>query len=394
MLTIKSVIQSWRYSADTSRDLRLDLLRGYCVAIMTIDHVGLFPAWTLAFTGGGRLWVTAAEGFILIAGIVFGLVFSRFTQEHGWPMSIARVGRRSLQLYLLGVIGYWLIATSDFILRLTRGLDTRVPENYFDLIQAALFQTQDAITILNLLPLYALLGLWGLLALYFLQRNQPGWLLVGSIALWAAARFKPGIFTIFATTFGFAIWQLLFVLGLLIGYYRKLIESRWAGYPLRALRSGVLISSALGVLIISYQIVINQTWPELAGLSNDPLWFNRAVLAPGCIIVTLWVLAGLYELITVLWRPIHKLVGWLLIPLGQHALIGFVLQAFVMYGVVRLPGWPFPDHDPWLMGWLHVVALLFVYAGTRVIAYGLGRSKLKLRRSRLGELSREEQASA
>lgn len=379
--TLKSVIQSWRYTADTRRDLRLDLLRGYCVAIMTIDHIGLFPAWTLALTGGGRLWVTAAEGFILIAGVVFGLVFGRFIQERGWPLAIAQVSRRGLQLYLLGVVGYWLIATSDYVLRLTRGLDTRVPENYFDLIQAALFQTQDGITILNLLPLYALFGLWGLLALYFLQRNKPGWLLAGSLALWAAARFKPDTFTLFATTFSFAIWQLLFVIGLLLGYYRQSIGDRWAARPLRPLRSAGLIGSALAVLIISYQVVINQAWPAVAGLSNDPLWFNRAVLAPGTILVTVWVFAGLYELITILWRPIQKLAGWLLIPMGQHALIGFVLHAFISYGVVRLPGWPFPDHDPLLMGWIHVGVLLFVYAGTRATAYGLRRAQSRLRGS-------------
>jgi len=359
-----SSIITWRYAADSRRDLRLDLLRGYCVAIMTIDHVDLFPAWTLALTGGVRLWVTAVEGFVLIAGIVFGTIFSRYSLEHGWSATLARVGRRALRLYALGVIGHWLINTLDFGLRLTRGLDTTVPANYFDLMQAAVFQTQRAPVNFDLMPLYALLVLWGLVALYALRHAGWPWVVAGSAALWYAARLNPRAFTMFAMYFNFAIWQWLFVIGLLIGHYRQRIADWWTRLPLPRLRATGLILSALAVLIISYQINVNGAWPESAWLRDSAL-FNRPLLAPGRIIITLWVCAGLYQLLTVAWRPLNRLLGWLLLPLGQHALTAFVLQALLTYAILRLPGWPFPDHDPILMGWLHIGAVLLVWVGTR-----------------------------
>lgn len=359
-----ALISAWRYTAQSSRDLRFDLLRGYCVVIMTIDHIGLFPAWTLAFTGGTRLWVTAVEGFVLIAGIVFGLIFSRYSLDHGWSATIDRVGRRTLLLYAIGVIGHWLINTLDFGLRLTRGLDTPVTDNYIDLMQAALFQTQRAPVNFDLMPLYALLILWGVVVLYALRRVGWPWVAAGSAALWYAARLNPRAFTIFAMYFNFAVWQWLFVIGLLIGHYRQRIADWWANGPLPRLRATGLILSALAILIISYQINFNGAWPELTWL-RDGVSFNRPLLAPSRIFVTLWVCAGLYQLLTVLWLPLNRLLGWLLLPLGQHALTAFVLQALLAYVVLRLPGWPFPDHDPILMGWLHIGAVLLVWIGTR-----------------------------
>ncbi len=97
--------------------------------------------------------------------------------------------------------------------------------------------------------------------------------------------------------------------------------------------------------------------------------FGRPILAPGRVFVTLWVCAGLYQLITVLWQPINRLLGWLLIPLGQHALTAFVLQALLTYTTMRLPGWPFPDRDPTLTGWAQIGLVPLVWAATRASVY-------------------------
>ena len=50
-----------------SRDLRLDLLRGYAVFAMVIDHVaGASPLYLLS--GGNRFSTSAAEGFVFLSG--------------------------------------------------------------------------------------------------------------------------------------------------------------------------------------------------------------------------------------------------------------------------------------------------------------------------------------
>src|SRR4029079_315261 len=45
------------------RDLRIDLLRGFCVFVMIVDHVGGESSWLYLVTGGNRFFVSAAEGF-------------------------------------------------------------------------------------------------------------------------------------------------------------------------------------------------------------------------------------------------------------------------------------------------------------------------------------------
>ena len=58
----------WTYdrSADgaSRRDLRLDLLRGFCVFVMVADHIGGERSWLYLFTSGNRFFASAAEGFV------------------------------------------------------------------------------------------------------------------------------------------------------------------------------------------------------------------------------------------------------------------------------------------------------------------------------------------
>ena len=90
------------YLTQKGRDLRLDLLRGYFVLAMVVDHVrGPSPLWLL--TGGNRFYVSAAEGFILTSGLVAGLVYHRMIERDGMGPSLRKVFNRAATLYLLTV---------------------------------------------------------------------------------------------------------------------------------------------------------------------------------------------------------------------------------------------------------------------------------------------------
>lgn len=221
-------VQRWRYPISSSRrDLRLDFLRGYCIVVMTIDHVGLFPAWTIGVTGNARLWVSAAEGFFLISGIVMGMVYQQWLIERGWHWSIKHAGRRAIQLYAIGAIGHLVMVTGDFVLRLVRNRPSNLPTDYLQLVQGAIFQTRLAPEALSLMPVYTLLIVWGLAALYGLHQGRWRWVLLGSFALWYAARLEPTAFIIFRTDFNFATWQCLFTIGLVAGYHRDELRRKW-----------------------------------------------------------------------------------------------------------------------------------------------------------------------
>jgi len=90
------------YLAVGGRDLRIDLLRGFFVVAMVVDHVaGASPLYLL--TGGNRFYTSAAEGFILTSGLVAGLVYRKLIQRDGLSSSLARLMRRAISLYLLTV---------------------------------------------------------------------------------------------------------------------------------------------------------------------------------------------------------------------------------------------------------------------------------------------------
>src|SRR2546430_13374381 len=73
---VREWISHHRYESATEapqkRDLRLDLLRGFCVFVMIVDHVGAEASWLYWFTGGKRRVAPTAEGFGLPPGIRTG----------------------------------------------------------------------------------------------------------------------------------------------------------------------------------------------------------------------------------------------------------------------------------------------------------------------------------
>ena len=54
-----------------------DYLRGFFIVVIVIDHLWSFPSLWTFLTGEARLWMTAAEGFVLISGFLIGFIRGR-----------------------------------------------------------------------------------------------------------------------------------------------------------------------------------------------------------------------------------------------------------------------------------------------------------------------------
>jgi hypothetical protein len=360
---VKSRHLQWRYIPQTShRDLRLDFLRGYFVFVMSINHLRLLPTWTLPFTGGNELWVTAAEGFILVSGLVFGNLYRYRAKELGWHKFTSTVAMRALKLYLLAVVGQFILTTGDYILRAWRDRPTTVPESYRDLVEGAFLQIRFSYPYLDVLVLYALLLLWGVFAIYLLTNQRWKLVLFGSFILWYAWHREPSSFVIFHAYFNFAAWQFLFILGVVGGYYREELHRWWRSFPLPTwLLTLLLAIPALIILLMNYQAVFNG-WhiPPffqlfINGISDKPaLHLNR-------IIFSIWVFIALYGLVSWLWRPLNSLLGWLFLLFGQNALLAYLGQALLSYIVHRLPGYPFESLGFVLTGFAEVAIILLLW---------------------------------
>src|SRR5436190_1647309 len=86
-----------------SRDRRLDFLRGYCVFAMAVDHLGS-SSWLTPLTGGNRFFVSAAEGFLFLSGLVMGIVYRPLVERTGLRGAADKALRRALMIYALTVL--------------------------------------------------------------------------------------------------------------------------------------------------------------------------------------------------------------------------------------------------------------------------------------------------
>ncbi len=56
------------------RILTLDILRGGFLVAIIVDHLNQGPSLWYLLTGGGAMWVSPAEGFFAISGILVGYI--------------------------------------------------------------------------------------------------------------------------------------------------------------------------------------------------------------------------------------------------------------------------------------------------------------------------------
>src|SRR3954465_1090467 len=83
----------------TTRDVRIDWLRGLAMICVIVDHSK--RSSLLSWFSYQRFWVvTAAEVFVVLSGIVLGTVYGARLVRYGMPSVTRRLLRRALVLYL------------------------------------------------------------------------------------------------------------------------------------------------------------------------------------------------------------------------------------------------------------------------------------------------------
>ena len=98
------MLHGWQYQGTGSRDLRIDWLRGLAMTFVIVNHTKLSSV--LTWFSYERFWtVTAAEVFVVLSGIVIGMVYGRKLRQSDWRGVVRGLSRRAMVLYLafLGV---------------------------------------------------------------------------------------------------------------------------------------------------------------------------------------------------------------------------------------------------------------------------------------------------
>ncbi len=226
------------------RILGLDLLRGYFMFMIIVNHIGRFPSIYDIFTGRGLFWVSAAEGFFMIAGLLIGYVYGpKFINNA--KKTTKKLWLRSGKLYLWSVFFTLLFTLLGLIAGMPPGTKPGLLQtNIFNLI----YQTLTLHYVYgwaDFLVRFVVFIFFAPIALYFITKNKWWLVLIASCLIWI---FRGNSFNM--------AWQILFFVGIILGYYLPTIEKRFNNLN-KSLRTCLRYSViSLACLLISFNAIL------------------------------------------------------------------------------------------------------------------------------------------
>ena len=366
-----------------TRDRELDFLRGVAIVFVVVNHITLPSAYRLVTVE--RIGpVTGAEIFVLLSGVVLGLVYRRRV-ERGWRVAIQALYRRAAKLYVASVA----VVASVYVLGLLPGIDVGAVSSYVDERTGReydLYPGQGLELVANVLTLEAGPAQFNVMGLYVVM------LLVAPLLLWLLVRRHTllllalswatyGLFKLFPATplpaqsenaFPFLIWQLLVVHGVVVGFHRARI------LELMQTRAGriVLATAAAGFGAFVF-FAWNSPWayvPEEARLRLIPeatynsiyeSLFERRTLDVGRLLALMCAVTVGYAALRRFRDRVQATAGRFFVPLGAATLYVFILHVYFVLAVAQFPSLE-------TRGWIVATA---VHTGALAVLWAMVRSR-------------------
>ncbi|WKN50263.1 OpgC domain-containing protein [Nocardioides sp. Arc9.136] len=384
-------VPSWRYPDEHDpRDRRLDLFRGWIILTVVFTHIEVASPYSyVSLNAIGA--ITGAEMFVLLSGIVLGMIYAPTVRRFGeWATAVTMLKRARKQylvalavvliVYLVGLVPF--VDATDITTFTDRGTGEdgeAVQGQVYDLYANAarlfdypppwyavkqLLLLQMGPWVFNIMGLFVVLSLL-LPAMMWLVRRGLWWVLLA--VSWAAfvygAVAEPHWFpSQFEDVFPLLTWQLPFTHGLVLGHYRRQVTRALTTRPGKV---------ACGVLVVGYAAALVWLWAgHRFGLPATPFpdgsygWlydhaYTRIFLQPGRLLDLALMIVVAHAVLTTCWRPIDKAVGWLWIPLGAASLYVFIVHVFFALAVGNIPG--LDRGNVWQGTVVHTVVMLAIW---------------------------------
>ncbi len=340
------------YAEGGKRDLRLDLLRGLAASMMVVDHIGGETLLT-QLSGANQFIVSAAEGFVFLSGLVLGMAYGERIRRSNPREAIRGLLRRAATLYKasVGTALAFLVLFAATDLRLWFDRAGALNGENLETTVVGILTLHRAFHGSDVLVMYTLLIAAAPVAIYLMYIGRTPQLLLGSIALWGAYQRFPVEATVpWAVTdssFPVAAWQLLFVLGMVAGFYRGRVANWLTSSGALSRATIAAAASAAYLLAHSAKTFSAVVLPDWFGAATYGSLFAKAELGPGRVLAFLAMAVLAFTLVNVLWGPISVLLGWFLLPIGQNSLYVYITHLFLLvlvYNVVPLfSDWAEPD---------------------------------------------------
>jgi OpgC protein len=326
----------------SERIISLDIIRGLFLAIILINHIELYPNFFDLFTGRGRLLVSAAEGFFFMSGLLVGMVYRR-RLSRGFKFVFKKMWRRAAELYLGSVMLTLLFTGAAIYLSHPTIKDGLYPvTDWPGIIKNTLLMHYDY-GWADFLDRFAIMMLMAPFAFYLLARSKWWLMLIISIALWAGPGNNNPLDTL--------NWQIIFNLGMLIGYHWHELKQRLARVRpvvIKRTKRAILTLTAI-TFLLSYASVyvlslLNQKlgslspdWQQFTlhwNSANAYIWRFSEKWTVGPLRIVLFGLwfASLFMIVERYGPAINRYTKNVLLMFGQNSLFVYIAHAFIVFG--------------------------------------------------------------
>jgi hypothetical protein len=355
------------------RDVRIDWLRGLAMTCVIINHSRLSSP--LSWFSYERFWVvTAAEVFVVLSGVVIGMVYRKRIARDGWGRAVRSLGRRAALLYasFVGVTASVLaLAAIGMDVSPLMASDGHTPTWFIAPHTMTPAEWSDVLLMrvgpwaFEIIGLYVWLVALAAPCLLLLQRSRWRALLAVSWGLYLWYRIQPHALTFagFESSFPILAWQLLFVHGVTLGYHRDDLRAFAARMPALAPRLVVIATAGFALFAFCNPWTDGPSWLQLRLVSPDRFaelyhrYFTLSDLGVGRLLnIALGLPVGyaLLPRLGMLVRPLEPV----LVTLGRRSLGAFIAH---VYGLLLLAHAPARD-SLWMSALLQIGLVLSIAA--------------------------------
>jgi len=324
----------------TERIAAFDLMRGFFLIVIMIDHVELYPNGWDFITGKGRLWVSAAEGFFFLSGLLIGMIYKR-RLHLGMKYISLRMWQRAAELWAVGVsLTLIFVAWVEFThhIPIKDGLPEPFPWHHYieqALLMRFTYGWGDFLVRFAILMLIAPL-------VFFLVAKKKWWLaLAGMLVAW---HFRGQGFT--------WSWQLIFNGGIIIGFYWQELK-RWLQnlkpktqhYLERTVYGVAFVTFAASYLSVYLLSLLNHLYGNLTpwlrhvtytwNNYNYDVWVyaQKWTMGPLRVVLFCFWFSTMFLLVNRYQEQIKRYSRGVLELLGRNSLLVYAIHAFIIFGL-------------------------------------------------------------
>jgi hypothetical protein len=312
-------------------------MRGYFLSVILLNHLQYYPSPLALFTGQGLLYVSTAEGFFAVSGIVLGITRGLKLNDAPFKQAAGLLLRRSFQLYVTSIVLTIIFTIIGLLFVNSPGIKYGLYTDWTSILDL----TWKTLTLqytygwADFLRFYAIFLLFSPVALWLLRKGLWYILVASSLLVWCLFPLSP-----LSPELSQPIsWQVIFFFSFIIGYYWPALVDYWNTISLRArkifgivlistatttviasalLVFGYEISGSIGTILTSMHHIVEQ------GFNKDRMPLTRIALGAIWFWAFFWVLRANEKIVM-------KRVGTFFLPLGKNSLYVYTIQAFVVF---------------------------------------------------------------